>query len=207
MEHLISAPVDWVGKEYIGFVINAAFSQENGQMIKVWLDGLNAISSEGVYTMPPKGLHITVLDWVAPLFDYDSVDKRDLFRGLRLDYDMAFRTIADSMEPFDVQFDMLRVTPGTVILTGHDAGQFGSLRHQFMSSITLPEGGKSPPDIIHASLARFVMPEIALSPIQAYVAENPLNFTQRISEFRLIETRREPMQDYSVLDAYKLGVG
>lgn len=204
MERLPSAPVDWVGQDHLGFVINAVFSSENTTLINNWLSGLNEHVHEGIYTMRPEGLHITVLDWVAPLVDYKGTDKRKLYVDLRETYDSAFRAITDSMESFDIQFNEIRVTPSTIILLGHDGGQFQSLRDRFMASVQLPEGGKQPPDIIHSSLARFIAPEIDLTPVQDYADTHPLVLTQNIAEFRLVETRREPMQDFKVIDAYKL---
>jgi hypothetical protein len=199
-----STPVDWVGKEFVGFVINATFSNENARQISTWLDGLRTVAPIGVYFMQPKGLHITVLDWVAPLLDYGGADKRAMFDELRPSYEPALRRITDGMAQIDVHFTELRVTPSTIILVGQDNGQFQHVRDQFIGSVTLPDGAKQPPDIIHSSLARFVSPEIDLAPVETYVTEHPLELTQRISEVRLTELRREPMQDFTVLDTFKL---
>jgi hypothetical protein len=204
MEQLQSNPVEWVGKEYLGFVVNAAFSEENTQKIMTWLEGLNEAAPEGVYTMKPEGLHITVLDWVAPLFDYDGRDKKSLYNELYPSYDRAFRQITEALPPFDIHFTELRVTPSAIILVGHDQGQFQTLRQQLMNNVTLPKGGKQPPTIVHSSLARFVPPKIELTPISEYAADHPLDIVQHMDAFRLVETRREPMQDFSVLDTYQL---
>ena len=201
----MSTPVNWVGKAHRGFVINAAFSDENTEKIMSWFDGLHALAPEGIYAMKPEGLHITVLDWVAPLFDYGGADKRALFQKLRPSYDAIFREITGAMPAFDVHFNELRVTPETIILVGQDDGQFQSLRDQFTQRVTLPEGGKQPPNIIHSSLARFIAPAIDLAPVQEYASTHPLDLTQHLSMFRLVETRREPAQDFNVLDSYILG--
>jgi len=203
MEQL-TKPVDWVGEEHLGFVINAAFSPENTETITAWLAGLQEAVGEGIYTMKPEGLHITVLDWIAPLVSYDGVDKRALYKELYPEYDTALRNVTNGMQPFDVHFNELRVTPGAIILVGQDGGQFQSLRKQFTDRVELPKGGKQPPSIIHGSLVRFVAPEIALAPIEEYARNNPLDITQHIDSFRLVETRREPMQDFDVLDTYSL---
>ncbi len=205
MEQQKSTPADWVGKEFQGFVINAAFSDENTKKIMSWLEGLNALVAEGIYTMKPEALHITVLDWVAPLFDYGGADKRALFAKVQPSYDAAFRQFTRAMSPFEVHFSEIRVTSGTIILVGQDDGQFQTLRDEFTQKVTLPEGGKQPPNIIHSSLARFIEPAIDETPIQEYASSHPLDFSQHISAFRLVETRREPMQDFSVLDSYQLG--
>lgn len=204
MEQTHSAPVDWVGQEHLGFVINAAFSDENARMISDWLEGLRRQVPEGIHCMESEGLHITVMDWVAPLFDYAGADKRALYESLFDSYDTTFAHITGSMQPFTVNFNEIRVTPGTVILVGQDEGQFQSLRAQFMDSVRLPEGGKQPPNIIHSSLLRFVGSAIELAPVEAYAAANPLQLIQPVNVFRLVETRREPMQDFSVLKEYRL---
>lgn len=204
MERLKSNSVDWVGQEHLGFVINAAFSKENTNTITAWLEGLQKVAVEGVYVMKSEGLHITVLDWVTPLFDYEGADKRRLYDELYPSYDAAFRRITDNIAPFDAHFTELRVTPGAIILVGQDGGQFQSLRQELMHSVDLPKGGKQPPTIVHSSLARFVAPEIDLAPLEEYARNNPLNLTQHIDEFRLVETRREPMQDFSIVDTYRL---
>lgn len=200
-----TTPVDWVGTEHLGYVINAAFSGENAKVITNWLDGLQQVAPEGVYPMDSKGLHITVLDWIAPLFDYGGANKKDMYRDLGPRYDAAFRYITGNMKPFDVHFTELRVTPGAIILVGQDTGEFQSLRNEFVDSVGLPEGAKEPPKIIHSTLARFIAPAIEIGPLEDYAANHSLSLTQRVEAFRLVETRREPMQDFTVLDTYKLG--
>ena len=206
MEQLKSVPVRWVGKVFQGFVINAAFSDDNAKKITSWLANLNELVTEGIYTEIPEGLHITLLDWIAPLFDYDKADKAALFQELRPSYDAAFREITHAMPAFDIHFNEVRVTPGAIILVGRDGGQFQSIREQFLHRVSLPDGAKPPPSIIHGSLARFIPPEIDLAPVREYAEKHPLDFTQPVSEFRLVETRTMPMQDdFLVLDSYPLG--
>jgi len=59
MEQPHTNPVGWVGTEHLGFVINAAFSKENTDIITAWLKGLKEVAPEGVYAMEPAGLHVT----------------------------------------------------------------------------------------------------------------------------------------------------
>lgn len=204
MNETYSQPVDWVGQLHLGFVINAAFSKDNQRILSDWLAGLRQQAPEGLYAMTPEGLHITVLDWIAPLFAYSGVDKHELFKRLRPEYEQTFERITARIAPFSVTFTELRVTPGTIILTGQDDGQFSKLREAFTSSITLPEGAKAPPTIIHSSLARFVPPAVPLGPIMEYCAKHPLQIEQPIKAFRLIETRSEPMRDFTVLRSFDL---
>lgn len=204
MERQYSEPNKFIGKRHLGFVINAAFSGENSKTISNWLDGLNQTVPEGIYTMPQESLHITVLDWIAPLFDLGGVDKRKLFEKLSPEFDQAFTDVTNGLKQFHVHFKEIRVTPGTVIVIGQDNGQFQSLRNKFMELVQYPLGSKQPPNIIHSSIVRFIEPSIDIRPVQEYATKNPLNFTQTIDGFRLIETSREPMQDFDIIKTYEL---
>jgi hypothetical protein len=204
MKQLSSTPVDWVGKEYQGFVVNAAFTDENAKKITSWLCSLRERVPEGIYTTEPGDLHITLIDWIAPLLDYKGSTKSELFQKLRPSYDSALREVTKAMPPFDVHFSEIRVAPGAIILTGQDGGQFQAMREQFLQRVSLPDGGKQPPNIIHSSLVRFIPPAIDLAPVQEFASTHPLDFTQPVSAFRLVETKRAPMQDSSVLDSYLL---
>ncbi|MBL8159557.1 hypothetical protein JNJ66_03810 [Candidatus Saccharibacteria bacterium] len=200
-----STPVTWIGQEHLGYVIQTTFSDENTQLILAWLEGLRQATGDNLYFMGADQLHITVLDWVAPLFDYGGINKQELYESLKDEYAAAFRAITDSVRPFEVHFNELRVMPNTIILTGQDGGQFQSVRTQFMERVALPEGAKQPPTIIHSSLTRFIGEPVALAPYQEYVAAHPLELTQRIEDFRLVKTGREPMLTYEVIEQFQLG--
>lgn len=204
MERQYSEPNKFIGKRHLGFVINAAFSGESSKTISNWLDGLNQTVPEGIYTMPQESLHITVLDWIAPLFDLGGVDKRKLFEKLSPEFDRAFTNALEGLKQFQIRFEEIRITPGTIILVGQDNGQFQKIRNGFTKSITYPQGSKQPPTIIHSSIARFAEPSVDIRPVQEYAAQKPLIFTQTVDSFRLIETTREPMQDFSVIKTYEL---
>ena len=204
MEYLQSEPNDWVGKDKLGFVINASFSDDNAEQIAQWLKGLQSQQEAGLYCMPKLGLHITVLDWISPLLAYNGVDKRKLYESIAPEFGTALTRVTKDLKPFTIIFNGIKVSPGTIILVGHDEGQMQTLRNDFMEAIELPEGGKQPPTIVHSSIARFIEPSIQLQKVQDYVQSSPLNITQKIDSFRLIETRREPMQEFDVLKIYHL---
>ena len=204
MERIKSMPVDWVGKPSYGIVVNAAFSDENTQTLLNWLMGLQAVAADGIAAPKPDALHITLLDWIAPLLPYGGQDKRELYLELRPVFGPVLKKIIADTAPIDVHFDEIQVKPDAIILVGHDAGQFRDIRELFMDSVTLPVGGKEPPVIIHSSLVRFVPPAIDLGSVQSYASAHPLDLKQHITEFRLIETVREPLQEYRVLDTYQL---
>ncbi len=197
-------PVDFVGKSHLGYAVHARITGDAAKAIQEWLTKFSTAFPGGTYCMPPDGLHCTLLDWVAPLFDYDGVDKRQLFERLRQSFEPALIRALAHIESFTVRFDQIKITPTTVILLGSDNGQFNRVRSDFMSQVQLPAGGKLPPEIIHSSIVRFVEPSLQMCALQDYAAEHPILAMQHIREFRLVESRREPMQDFTVLKTYLL---
>jgi hypothetical protein len=203
MEPSHSTPIDWLGASVNGFVTQATFSPDNQARIAAWLEGLKHVTPGGIHYMAGDGLHITLLDWVAPLIDYGE-DKQALYDRLYPKYDPVLTRLTVATPAFDVHFNEVRITPTTVILVGQDDGQFASLRARFTEAEPLPEKGKQPPVLIHSSLLRFIAPAIDLSPVRDYIESNPLDLVQHIDSFRLVHLIKEPMMKYEIIKTYPL---
>lgn len=195
--------VEWVRQPFEGYIMNTAFSPVNAAQLMQLIRAIEAEFGDGVFCMPEASLHITLLDWIAPLVDYDGQDKRQLFEHIRGDYDKALIEIFDDEEPFTVTFDTIQVAPSTIFITGHDNGQYERIRAKFLDKVELLPNTKRPPGIIHSSLARFTK-EIDLDQVAAFIAKQKIAFEQPIVNFRLIHTSREPMLEFEVLKTYEL---
>jgi hypothetical protein len=196
-------PVDWVNKPFEGYIVNAKFSDENAQTIEDLIKEIGENFRDSVLCMPKRSLHITLLDWVAPLVDYSGENKSELFAKIRAEYDGAMESILSSLKPFEVRFNEIHVSPNTIFITGQDDGQFQAIRDQFLDKVQLIPHTKLPPKIIHSSLVRFTE-KIDLDQVENYVKSMSINFKQTITEFRLIRTKREPMLEFDILKRYKL---
>lgn len=148
-------------------------------------------------------LHITLMDWIAPLVDYGT-DKYVLFKDMFPQYDKVFTDILREQSPITVHFDSLKVTPGAIILVGHDDGSFKSIRNDFLRQIKLLPNTKQPPLIIHSTIARYTT-EQDLQPVIDFVAEQELVFEHFVTHFRLVQEQVVPMLDYNLLKIYPLG--
>jgi len=198
-----SQPVDWVNKPFVGYIVNAEFSDENAKVLSALIKEIQATFNEAVFCMPKRSLHITLLDWIAPLVNYGGQDKDKLFAQIQPNYNKAMSEILPSIKPIAVHFDELRVSPSTIFMVGHDNGEFQTIREQFLEKVELLPETKLPPQIIHSSLARFTKP-IDLSSVNSFVVNKKFNITQTVTNFRLIRTAKEPMLEFEVLKRYEL---
>jgi hypothetical protein len=199
----LSQPADWVNKPFEGYMVSTEFSDENARILSELAQEVQTALEEAVFCMPRTSLHITLLDWIAPLVDYGGQDKEKLFAQIRLGYDKAMSEILSSIKPITIRFDELRVSPSTIFIVGHDNGEFQKIREQFLEKVELLPGTKQPPQIIHSSLARFTKP-IDLGLVNSFLAKKALDITQTVTNFRLIHTTKEPMLEFEVLKRYEL---
>lgn len=195
---------DWLNKEYDGYMVNTTFSDENAEIIINFLKEAENRFGDAVYCMQKRSLHITLLDWIAPLLDYGGSDKYELFSHVQKQYDAALANATSSQVPFNVRFNKLHLFPNTIVLLGQDEGQFASMRADFINNIDLLPDAKLPPQIIHSSVIRF-RKEIDMTDIEEFVSKHEIDLTQEITHFRLIHTIREPLVEFDILKTYDLG--
>lgn len=196
-------PLDWIGKPFEGYVMNTLFSEDSTSQIMPLIHNIKAKYGDAVHCMDSDSLHITLLDWIAPLVDYDGQDKKELFSSIYKDYNNALEDILSNEQPFDVVFDTIHVAPTTIFISGHDNGAFERIRSKYLEKIELLPNTKRPPNIIHSSLARFTK-ELDLAELESFMASQSISFTQNIENFRLVHTLKEPMLEFEILKTYSL---
>lgn len=192
-----------VNKHVNGYMINTVPSEANCQKVATFQQRLAAHFSDTLWLTPPETLHITLMDWIAPLVDYGT-DKEALFKELFPGYDRVFTKLLQQQAPITVHFDTVKVTPGAIILIGHDDGSFKRIRDGFLQQIELLPNTKQPPTIIHSTIARYKT-EQNMQPIIDFVATQRLAFDHIVAHFRLAQEQIVPMLDYNLLKEYPLG--
>lgn len=198
-----TTPVAWIKEPYEGYVLNTPFSDQNADLIMSLIDKIKSEYDTSVYCTGRDSLHITLLDWIAPLVDYGSQDKAKLFNQIYDQYDATIEAITANMHKFEVTFDTIQVSPSTVYISGHDNGEFAQIRNRFLETTELLPDTKLPPTIIHSSLARFT-DEIDFSKVESFVSKLSIDFKQTINNFRLVHSHREPMLEFEVIKNYSL---
>ena len=199
----LTQAVDWLNKSFVSYVMNTEFSDDNANVLTELIDQVRGQYGNAVFCPPRSALHVTLLDWIAPLVDYDGGNKDELFANIQPSYDKAMSEILASVNPVTVRFDTVKVSPSTIYVVGHDNGEFQKIREQFLEIIELLPNTKLPPNIIHSSLARFTQP-IELSKVSAFIAKQQLDVTQEITNFRLIRGTKEPNVEFEILKRYEL---
>lgn len=191
-----------IGLPAIGYMLNTLPDETNRKKVAELQAMFTAKFGDVIWNTPPETLHITLMDWLAPLVEYPE-DKDLLFERLFASYDAAFTEVLKVHRPIRVRFDMLKVTPNAIILIGHDMGEFQSIREGFLRKIELLPKTKQPPAIIHTTIARF-RKEQDLQPIIEFVNGLGVSFEHVVTHFRLVREVIVPQLEYEFIKEYPL---
>jgi hypothetical protein len=185
-----------------GYIVNSALSDDAAVAIGNMQNRLNKSFPDVIWNVPRYALHITLMDWLAPLVDYGQ-NKDTLFDTYGNKYDETLTDILRDQPPIDVSFDALEAHPGAVILRGHDNGAYQNIRDQFARKTELLPGTKPAPSIIHTTICKF-LGEIELADVKAILADSPISNQEKVSEFRLTRETQVFMLNFAVLKRYEL---
>ena len=184
----------------IGYMLNTTFDRDNLQAIAKLQQEIAKEHGDTLWFTPPEALHITLLDWLAPLIDYGE-NKEALFKKTFGQYDKVLTQIIGDEKEIEIHFDDVKAGPEAVFIIGHDDGQFARIRNKYLQQVTLLPNTKLPPAIIHSTLARFVK-EVELAPIETLVAGLKLDVRQPVKSFRLTRETVDPLLNFTVIKEY-----
>jgi hypothetical protein len=185
-----------------GYMVNTGLSVAAADQVGEIQRQLATVEPGLLWLPPAIALHVTLLDWIAPLVEYEE-SHLVLFERVRSTFGTCLRRLLEHRPPIDVRFTRIVVGPDAIILTGSDDGSFAEIRDAFVAGVQLHPQTKRPPKIIHMSIARY----LRTSPIEAVAraaAGIDVDLTERMSTFRLVRENRVPMLDFDLLDIYRL---
>ena len=185
-----------------GYMVNTGLSPAAARHVDDLQRALSAVAPGLLWFPPPGALHVTLLDWIAPLADYRE-RRSDLFARIRPTLDACLRPLVERCPPIEVRFRELVVGADAIILKGTDDGSFGRIRDGFLAGAVLHPQTKRPPRIVHASIARY-RDERDIDELAVRAAAIPVDITERITAFRLVRENRIPMIDFDLLGSYHL---
>jgi hypothetical protein len=197
-------PVDFINRPQESYFIAARFSPPSTEAIRRIINAFELEFGNAVFGMPGEALHVTVLDWISPVDGYEGTSKTELYEQIYDDFDAVMSQVTASTAPITIKFNIVRASPSTIFITGRDNGEFETLRQHFVEKVSLPKDTKTPPQIIHSSLVRFVK-EIELSDVERFTASQQLDITETFTHFDLLRSTVEPNLKFEVLKEYKLG--
>lgn len=201
MEKTIIA--NWINEEKIGYAVCAFLSPENQQKIADFHKILHRELPGIVWTMPDvTQQHLTLFEIVMTFRDYPE-DREAIFERHRAGIGAELKAQLANQRPIAVALDTLEASQSAIIVRGTDDGSFQRIRDAITAKHLLPEGTRTPPDIIHSSLARYIQ-EVGLVHVRSVIAKHQLELTQTVTEFEMVRIWRMPM-DYETVEVYKLG--
>lgn len=192
----------WIGKEKIGYWVGFFLSPENQQKIADLQAQLHKELPGVLWTMPDiTQQHVTLFEIVMCLGEYP--ENRDaIFERYRSGIVAELEAQLTHQAPITVTLNILEASSATIIVRGTDDGSFRRIRDAISNKHLLPKGTRTPPDIIHSSLARYVK-EVDLERVRSVVARHQLKLMQTVTEFEMVKIFRPPM-DYATLEVYGL---
>src|SRR5690606_29209819 len=122
-----------IHKAVDGYMVNAGFAAEQIAHITPLQNTLHEAFPHVVWKTPPSSLHITLLDWIAPMVDY-GVDKKELYAKIFPEFDHAMAEVLKNHSPIKVTFSQLHVAQNCAIIVGEDDGTFQSIRTAFLNA-------------------------------------------------------------------------
>jgi hypothetical protein len=195
---------DYLHKYTVGYMVNAAVSEKVHYDIYQLQHAFASAFPNAVWATPANALHVTLMDWLAPLVDYGQ-DKDALFERNFPAYDAVLHESLRRVTPIDVVFSRLVVSESAVVLVADEKcnSTFNDIRQKFLSQTELLKGTKLPADIAHSTIIRFVG-EIPLEEVQKVADSLQFSISQTIDEFRVVRETELPMLNYSVIKSYPL---
>ncbi len=196
---------DYLNKSAVGYMVNTLLSEPSRNEIKQLQDTFVAEFGYPVWATPVDSLHITLLDWLAPLVDY-SGSKDRIFREIKPKYDKALGEILSNVDPISLTFGKIIVSQSAIVIVADKKSTqaFNDIRQKFLSKIDLLPNTKQPPNIVHSTIIRFV-DEIPMKKAMSIANSLNCSFIEQVSSFQLVREARLPMLEYSVIKLYHLG--
>ena len=196
------APDAHINQHVTGYVVNASFDVDTQQAIAKIQDEIAHELGSAVWIPPLRSLHVTLLDWIAPLVEYNR-NKDQLYAELYHSYDAVLHKILDKQHSINTVFKEIRVSQSAIYIVSTSNAELNHIRQQFLKNITLIDDTKQPPQIVHSTIARFTE-TIELDKVQEVLETLHVDIAQEITSFQLVKETVSPMIDYEMIKKYRL---
>lgn len=199
---LETVPAQYINEPAIGFVYVALLSENAQQKITQLLADISQELPGVVWPMPPEALHLTLCEIVQSRKEY-SEDKEELFDKRKQEYTEAAAEVLTEIPRFSVTLDCIEASPEAIIVRTKDSSAFNGIRARLLERITLPEETKTPPNITHSSIARYLK-ATDVEAVRAVLAKHTVQIEEPITEFKLLKTLIPPLLSYEEITSFDL---
>jgi len=184
------------------YSIVATFSEQSLDQLSAIQSQLVELLGDNIWLTPRRALHSTLMEIICDR-EYEK-PRKQLFDTWYEQYNHITAEVLAQLSPFDITFSELEFSQRAIIARLSDSTIFNGIRTRLLSKISLPNGTKLPPDITHISLARYnsVLP---LEAVTKKTSSIKVNFTQHISNFKLLKELGPPAFQPTLIQEYKFG--
>lgn len=196
-----TVPSNFIGQKNTGYVLLTLLSEKTRNQIVSLLKDLTSELPGVLWPMPPAQLHITLCEIIQPKPYAD--DKDILYQQHKDLYENEPSKILSRLPKFTITLDTIECSPQAIIVKSSDASSFNHIRDRLVKSLPLPNETRTPPDIIHTSIARYLK-EVDLESVKQIAAQHKVHIEEEITGFKLIKTKVSPLQEYEVIKNYPL---
>jgi 2'-5' RNA ligase len=145
---------------------------------------LKAIFGDAIWLQEPPSLHITLMEIIADA-DYGNYSREVLFKQWYKAYSDVLQNILYSYKPLNVLFEEILVSKRAIIIKTKQSEQLNDIRAKILEQVELPLGTRTPPNITHSTLARFLR-IINVDEARKAIRHLKINEYQTIHEFSLV---------------------
>jgi 2'-5' RNA ligase len=195
---------DYLNQPAVGYMLNTLLSESARSEVNTLQDAFSSELHNAVWRTPRESLHITLMDWLAPLVEYYD-DKDRVFKNIYHEYNDVLTNILSEIAPMYITFNSMIVSRSAVAIVADENSTilFNDIRQKFLGKINLLPNTKLPPTIVHSTIIRFV-DEIALDHVEKIANSLDFSFTEKVDGFQLVRETTVPMLGYSVIKQYPL---
>ena len=161
---------------------------------------LKNFSKESLWLPKNEQLHITFAHVISPDSKY-KIDRTKLWKDLHPEVKRALEEITKKPLNIEVQFNELLSFQASIIVKGYDNGSYDKLRNKFIKLFNLPDESRRPPNIIHATVARF-RNELPFDNVKTVTDGIGVSFTDSTQKLQLIHEEKIFVQSHSVISSF-----
>jgi len=187
---------------YDEYGIVATFSETSLAALYTLQSQLEEVLGDAIWSTPQRALHATIMEIICDI-DYGTSFRKQLFTDWRHRYNQIVAETISEMSPFEITFDQLEISKRAIIVKSADSTILNIIRSTLLSRIDLPNGTKIPPDITHCTIARYST-ALNLEDVIKQANKLSVNFSERITQFKLLEDLGPPNFDPKTIEEYDL---
>jgi hypothetical protein len=198
--------ISLLGTKSDGYIVIAPLSDATLCKIKcIQKEISEKLPANSLWLPNEEQLHVTFAHIISPDKVYPT-SKSSLWEQLQSPVNNALKNVVSKFDT-TVMFNKVSVFPSAIIITGvehakdpNDNG-FRNCRQTFINGFDLPTESRRPPEIIHATIARFKI-ELPLNTVNEAVEKIEINFLEQFNCLQLIHETKPLGEKFEVIRSY-----